>query len=329
MVDVLIVGAGPVGLFGAYYAGFRGLTVTVLDSLPEPGGQVAALYPDKKVLDVAAHPAITGRELVAALRTQADAFTPTYLLGDHAISVFEDQLGFRVTTAAGQQIACRAIVIAGGIGTFRARPLPAAEQFHGNGVDYTVAPLHTYAAKRVAVVGGGDTAVDWALALADAGARVVLGHRSARFRAHAASIAQLQRRSALVMTNATLVEIVGRESVEAVVIRDPEGERTLPCDAVIPALGYIADLKCFAGWGIAMSNRHITVDSAMRTSRPGVYAAGDIVDYPGKVRLIAVGFGEIALAVNNAANAIYPELPLFPGHSTDRTVGEHATARGA
>ena len=332
-VDALIIGAGPVGLFGAYYAGFRGLTVAVLDSLPEPGGQVAALYPDKQILDVAAHPTITGRELVTALLAQANAFAPTYLLGDSAARLSVSELGdeqvFEVETVTGRHVVCRSIVIAGGIGTFNPRRLPAAEQWQGAGVDYTVRALEAYAGKRVVVVGGGDTAVDWALALSRAGAAVTLVHRTVRFRAHAASLEQLQCSAVQVRTNAIVTQIVGGSEVDGVVVRDLDGERTEACDVVIPALGYIADLKCFVGWGLAMSERRITVDSAMRTSRDGIYAAGDIVDYPGKVRLIAVGFGEVAIAVNNAANAIYPDLPVFPGHSTDRSAGERSHAKGA
>jgi thioredoxin reductase (NADPH) len=322
-VDVLIVGAGPVGLFAAYYAGLRGLTVAVLDSLPEPGGQITALYPEKQILDVAAHPAISGRELVAALLTQASAFAPTYLLGDSATRLAESACDgvrvFDVAMGSGRRVSSRAIVIAGGIGTFTARPLPAAEQWPGTGVDYLVRDPAAYAGRRVVVVGGGDTAVDWALALAAGGAAVTLVHRTARFRAHPASVEGLPNSGVDVRINATVVRIEGRGRVEAIVLREADGEHRLGCDAVVPALGYVADLRCFADWGIEMTARHIRVDSMMRTTRPGVYAAGDIVDYPGKVRLIAVGFGEAATAVNNAASLIYPGLSVFPGHSTDRT----------
>ncbi len=164
-VDILIVGAGPVGLFGAYYAGFRGLRVAVMDSLPELGGQISAMYPEKQIFDVAGFPSVRGRDLVANLREQADRFDPVYLLGHRADSLAKVDAGFAVTSQKGTRVTCGAVVVTGGIGTFTPRPLPAGSEFEGRGLAYFVPDPDSYAGKDVVIVGGGDSAFDWALGL--------------------------------------------------------------------------------------------------------------------------------------------------------------------
>ncbi|MDT7577882.1 MAG: ferredoxin/flavodoxin---NADP+ reductase [Pseudonocardiales bacterium] len=324
--DVLIVGAGPVGLFGAYYAGFRGLRVGVVDSLPEVGGQVSAMYPEKDLLDIAGFPAVKGRNLVASLVEQAAPFSPRYLLGQQATRIERIPAAacgpdrIVVETAAGLRITTTAVVITGGIGTFTPRALAAGSEFEGRGLAYFVPKLDDYADTDVVIVGGGDSAFDWAQTLHPIARSVTLVHRRDTFRAHATTIAAVRESGVPVVTGAQVSQVHGTDRVEAVEI-DVAGEdapRRLQCQRLVAALGFTANLGPLRTWGMEIvNNRHIAVDSAMRTNLPGFFAAGDITDYDGKVRLIAVGFGEVALAVNNAAVHIDPSQALFPGHSSD------------
>ena len=322
--DVLIVGAGPTGLFAAYYAGFRGLSVAVMDSLPEPGGQISAMYPEKEIFDIAGFSAVRGRELVERLLAQAAPFGPVYLLGQRAdrlerIAPADGPESFVVTSAEGVAVHAKSVIITGGIGTFTPRPLPAATGYEGNGLAYFVRRLDDYAGVDVVIVGGGDSAFDWAHALLTIARSVTLVHRRGTFRAHPGTVAAVHASDVEVVTNAQIQRVLGNGGINAIEIAiDGGAVRTVPCQRIIAALGFTANLGPLLYWGIEIRNRrHIVVDSAMRTTIPGIFAAGDINDYPGKVRLIAVGFGEAATAVNNAAHYLDPDQPVFPGHSTD------------
>ncbi|WNM36520.1 NAD(P)/FAD-dependent oxidoreductase [Streptomyces sp. Li-HN-5-11] len=316
---MLIVGAGPVGLYAAYYAGFRGLSAAVVDSLPEAGGQVTAMYPEKPIYDIAGFPAVKGRDLVAGLLAQAARFDVAFVLGEAAQTLELDQDGmFTVSTAAGTRIRCRAVVISGGIGTFTPRPLPAGDDWLGRGLSYFVPSLEAHAGQDVVVVGGGDSACDWALGLEPIARSVTLVHRRTAFRAHAHSVAQLTASTVEVVTEAQVTAVHGGERMERVDITGPEGVVVRPAQAVVAALGFTASLGPIRRWGIEVTgNRYLPVNTTMATSLPGVFAAGEITDYTGKVRLISVGFGEAATAVNNAAVLIRPDEQLFPGHSSD------------
>ncbi|MFB7288907.1 NAD(P)/FAD-dependent oxidoreductase [Actinacidiphila glaucinigra] len=322
-VDIAVVGAGPAGLFAAYYAGFRGLSVAVIDSLPEPGGQISAMYPEKDILDVAGFPAVRGRELVDRLVAQAAPYKPAYLLGQPAERL--EAVGtpgrggrFVIANSTGLSVRAGAVVITGGIGTFRPRPLPAAADFSGEGIAHFVRDPGEYDAADVVIVGGGDSAFDWADMLSDRARTVTLVHRRTAFRAHAGTIERVRAAGVGVIAPAELITLRGGDRLEAVEIRSADGAFDVPCQKVIAALGFTANLGPLLGWGIDIRDRrHIPVDTAMQTNIPGVFAAGDINDYPGKVRLIAVGFGEAATAVNNAAHFLDPRQPVFPGHSTD------------
>ena len=325
-VDVLIVGAGPVGLFGAYYAGVRGLRTALVDSLSQVGGQVSAMYPEKQIFDIAGFPAVSGRQLIANLVEQAAPYEPVYLLGQEAQTlsrVTSEDAGpdsLIVTTGAGNTVKARAVVITGGIGTFTPRPLPAGEEFLGQGLDYFVSSGAEYAGKDVVVVGGGDSAVDWALMLHPIANSVTLVHRREAFRAHHGSLAQLHASPVEIITKAQVVAAAGNGTLQRVdvAVVGEDGPRSLACDRLVAALGFTANLGPLREWGMELhDNRHLVVDSAMRTTVDGIFSAGDITDYDGKVRLIAVGFGEVATAVNNAAVHIDPQAQLFPGHSTD------------
>jgi thioredoxin reductase (NADPH) len=333
-VDLLVVGAGPAGLYAAYYAGFRGLRTAIVDSLPEAGGQVTALYPEKMVYDVAGFPGIKGRDLVAGLVEQAARFDPTYVLGERA-DTLTNEAGHRaragerlvVTTDKGTRITTGAVVVTGGIGTFTPRPLPGGAEWEGRGLTYVVKELAAHSGQDVVIVGGGDSAVDWALALDGLAASVTLVHRRKNFRAHAASVADMERGSTVIVTDAQVSHLEGDERLHTVHVKQKDGSVTpYKAQSVIAALGFTADIGPLETWGIDIVDRKIAVDTAMRTSVPGVYSAGDITEYPGKVRLIAVGFGESATAVNNAATYLDPDQPLFPGHSSDDPAGIGAVA---
>jgi thioredoxin reductase (NADPH) len=316
-VDVLIVGAGPIGLFGAYYAGVRTLSTAVLDSLEEPGGQITAMYPEKAIFDVAGFPAIRGRELVDSLVAQAAPFDPDYLLGHQAVGLERGDGKFAVTTSQGLRIEARAIVITGGIGTFTPRPLPAGGEFLGRGLVHFVPDPTSYVGQRVVVVGGGDSAVDWALMLEPIAKSVTVVHRRAEFRAHPHSVEVLKSTSVELITDAQISAARGESILTEVDIAIGDETRTLGCDKLVAALGFTANLGPLMEWGIEIRKRQIMVDTSGRTTIAGIYAAGDIVDYQGKVKLIATGFGEVATAVNNVAAYLNPDVSAFPGHLSD------------
>ena len=316
--DVLVIGAGPTGLYAAYYAGFRGLRVAVVDSLPALGGQITAMYPEKAIFDVAGFPDIKGRELVAGLVAQAATAEPAYLLDRSATTFEQHPDSVAVGLDDGTTVTAKAVIITAGIGKFSPRPLPAGAEWLGRGMEFFVPSFEPYAGKDVVVVGGGDSAFDWALHLEDVAGSVTLVHRRDAFRAHQRTVEQVRASRVEIITRAQVTRMSGNhtlESVEITVDGQPPMER--PAQAVVAALGFLADLGALQTWGLDTSKRHVVVDSAMRTNLERVFAAGDITDYPGKVRLIAVGFGEAATAVNNAAVVIDPAAHIFPGHSSE------------
>jgi ferredoxin/flavodoxin---NADP+ reductase len=307
-------------LYAAYYAGFRGLSTAIIDSLPEPGGQVSAMYPEKPIYDIAGFPAVTGRDLVAGLVEQVARFEPTYLLNQRAKNLTRHDDGtIEIVTDEGTEVRARSVVISGGIGTFTPRPLPAGNEWLGRGLSFFVPSLQAHSGQDVIVVGGGDSACDWALSLEPIASSVTLVHRRAAFRAHAHTVEELHASTVQVVTDAEVTKVFGGESIDTVEITAKDGATdTLPAQAVIAALGFTANLGPIREWGIdIVGNRYIPVDTTMATNVPGVYAAGDITDYRGKVRLIAVGFGEAAIAINNVAVLLNPDEQLFPGHSSD------------
>jgi ferredoxin/flavodoxin---NADP+ reductase len=319
--DLLIIGAGPTGLFAAYYAGFRGFRVAVVDSLPELGGQITAMYPEKAIFDVAGFPNVKGRDLVDGLVEQAGTAKPEYFLDRTAQTLSHDADSVTIGLDDGTEIRAKAVLITAGIGKFSPRPLPAGDGWLGRGMEFFVPSFAPYAGKDVVIVGGGDSAFDWALHLEPLAASVTLVHRRDRFRAHQRTVEQVQATSVEILTKAQVTALHGdtndNKVLESIEI-DVDGEAiTRPCQALVAALGFVADLGPLQEWGIEVEKRHVVVDSAMRTNLERVFAAGDITEYPGKVRLIAVGFGEAATAVNNAAVAIDPSAHVFPGHSSD------------
>ena len=316
--DVLIIGAGPTGLFAAYYAGFRGLRVAVVDSLPELGGQITAMYPEKAILDVAGFPSVKGRELVEGLVAQAASARPSYLLDRTARTLQHHGDSVTVGLDDGTDITAGTVIITAGIGKFSPRPLPAGDGWLGRGLEFFVPSFQPYVDKDVVIVGGGDSAFDWALHLEPVARSVALVHRRDAFRAHERTVAAVRSSSVEIITKAQVTALRGERTLDEVEIsvagQEPE---TRPAQAVVAALGFVADLGPLQEWGIEVEKRHVVVSTTMQTSLERVFAAGDVTEYPGKVRLIAVGFGEAATAVNNAAVAINPQAHVFPGHSSE------------
>ncbi len=318
--DLVIIGAGPTGLFAAYYAGFRGLSMAVVDSLPEPGGQVTAMYPEKMIYDVGGFAEVRGRDLVDGLVKQAAPWKPKYLLGRKAEKLETVGEQVELTLDGGETLRAGAVLITAGIGEFTPRPLPAGDGWLGRGMVHFVPSLAAHAGQHVVVVGGGDSAFDWILALHPVAASVTLVHRRAKFRAAESIVRQARELGTRIITDAEVTRFVENAAGELeavdIAVKGAEEER-LPANAVVAALGFTADLGPIESWGLEIDHRAIAVDSTMATARERVYAAGDVAAYPGKVKLIATGFGEAATAVNNIAVALDPDAHLFPGHSSN------------
>lgn len=316
--DLLIIGAGPTGLYAAYYAGFRGLRVTVVDSLPALGGQISAMYPEKAILDVAGFANVKGRDLVEGLVEQASSADPSYLLERTATTLEHREDDVLVGLDDGTSILAKAVIITAGMGKFSPRPLPAGDGWVGRGMEFFVPAFAPYAGKDVVIVGGGDSAFDWAQNLEPIAASVTLVHRRDAFRAHQRTVAEVTDSSVEIITKAQVSALRGDPVLEEVeIVVDGQDPQTRPAQALVAALGFVADLGPIQQWGLVTEKRRVVVDSAMRTNLHRVFAAGDITEYPGKVRLIAVGFGEAATAVNNAAVTIDPAAHVFPGHSSE------------
>ena len=318
--DITVIGAGPTGLFAAYYAGFRRLRVQLIDSMPELGGQITALYPEKYIYDVAGFPKVIGKVLVRDLAEQALQYEPTVCL-DEAVKTIETvgDRRIRLTTTQGEYRTA-AVLITAGIGVFTPKKLPNDEFacFEGNGLTYFVKNVEAYGDRDLLIIGGGDSALDWALNLEGITRSTTLIHRRDRFRAHEDSVKKLYESRTQVKTFHELRDILGNGRVEGAVIynnKTKEDER-LPVNAILACLGFHSNLGPIKEWGLELVEDGIRVTTKMETSRPGVYAAGDIAMYPGKVKLIATGFGEAATAVNNAAAYINPAMKVFPGHSS-------------
>jgi ferredoxin/flavodoxin---NADP+ reductase len=326
-VDLLIVGAGPAGLYGGYYAGFRGMTVAFVDMLEQAGGQISALYPEKRIFDVAGFPDILGRDLVSRLVEQVDPFHPQWFLGVRAEELTRVGERWQVGLADGRIITASAVVITSGVGAFSPRQLPTGSEYEGRGLLYFVPKPLELSGKHVVIVGGGDSAFDWAMMLEPIARSTTLVHRRDTFRAHEHSVSQVRSSQVRIITKAELAGLYGEPSVTHVEVKTAEGEvEKLQAEAVVAALGFVVAPGPIAKWGLTMEGRNIVVDTRMQTNLPGVFAAGDNTEYPGKVRLISVGFGEAATAVNNAAAAIDPSQPVFPGHSSEGPPPEHTGA---
>ncbi len=323
LFDLTIVGGGPTGLFASFYAGFRAMKVKIIDSLDELGGQVTALYPEKDIFDVAGFPRVSGKSLVKGLVEQALQNKPAVCLAEKVekMSVLPDKT-YKLTTQKGSHLS-KAVLITIGIGAFKPKriPAPGAEAFEGKGLSYFVPDVSKYNKKRVVIVGGGDSAVDWALNLYPRAASVHLVHRRDGFRAHEESLKQLKVSPVKLKLFCEVKSVSGRNHIESVVLVNSktQAEETIPTDEILACLGFDASVGPLAEWGLKLHGNDIPVTTKMETNLAGVYAAGDVAHYPGKVKLIACGFGEAAVAVNNAAAYINPQASVFPGHSSSKS----------
>lgn len=326
-LDITIIGGGPTGLYAAFYAGVRGMSARIVDSLPELGGQLMALYPEKHIYDVGGFPKVLAKDLVHGLVKQAMQFEPRVELDDEVRELERVDEHWVLHCRQGSYPS-RAVLIAGGKGAFEPKVLkvPGYRELLHKGVHYAVRDPQDFAGKRVLIVGGGDSALDWALILKDLCARTVLAHRRDGFRAHEQSVEQMQAACAAgsmeLMTFHEVREIHGNGAVEGVTVFDNRTDEDirLEVDAVLTFLGFKPDLGPIKRWGLELEKRRIKVDSLMRTNLPGVFAAGDIVAYEGKLDLISTGFGEAAIAVNNAVHHVNPDARVNPGHSTSMAV---------
>ncbi len=328
--DITIIGGGPTGIFALFYAGMRRATAQVVDALPELGGQLTALYPEKYIFDVAGFPKVLAKDLVRSLAEQTKQFGQPFHLS-HRVVGLEEENGHFVLVTDRDRFPTRSIVIAAGIGAFSPRRLPqaCAEPWYGKGVFDVVTDPEAFRDQRVVIIGGGDSAFDWGTQLLDRAARVTLVHRSDRFRAHGATIAQFQSAvssgKADLFTFHELLDIKcedGAEQFSRIEIRDVKAKtaKEIDADVVLPMLGFVSDLGPLAEWGLTLEKDEIVVNSMMETGRPGIYAAGDIVTYPGKLKLIATGFAEAATAVNQAVHWVYPDKKVAPGHSSNMSI---------
>jgi thioredoxin reductase (NADPH) len=326
--DLTIIGGGPAGLFALFYAGMRGASAQIVDALPEPGGQLTALYPEKYIFDVAGLPRVLAKDLVRSLAEQAAQFASPVHLNQQVTALEEENGQFMIVTAT-DRFPTRSVVIAAGIGAFSPRKLPqaCAESWYGRGIFDRVTDPEEFRGRHVVIIGGGDSAFDWAHQLRERAASVALVHRSDRFRAHAATIADVEAAAAAgntaLYTFHELHDVIGEGGrIVAVELKDIKAKSTkrIAADVVLPMLGFVSDIGPLAEWGLRLEKDEIVVNSQMETGRAGVYAAGDITTYPGKLKLIATGFAEAATAVNQAVHWIYPDKKVNPGHSSNLAV---------
>ncbi|HTE64507.1 MAG TPA: NAD(P)/FAD-dependent oxidoreductase [Solirubrobacteraceae bacterium] len=329
-VDITIVGAGPVGLATAFWAGMRQASCRIVESLPEIGGQCTTLYPEKWIFDVPGHRRILASELVERLREQAlDQFdVPVYLeCTAHRLEYDGDEV---VLHTDGGELRSRTVIVAGGHGAFEPRRLPTSDvdmaPWEGRGAHYLVGDKTEFAGKRVVIVGGGDSAFDWVVNLLETAARVTLVHRREAFRAHEATVAEVldhvDAGRVDLRVPYVIKRVLGDRAIEAVELhhKDDGTVETLACDAVLLQLGFVTRLGPLKDWGFAIEKGSLVVDQLMKTSLDRVWACGDVTIFDGKLKLIATGFAESAIAVSQAVHHIRPEMKIQPAYSTNTGV---------
>ncbi|MYL55344.1 SidA/IucD/PvdA family monooxygenase [Pontibacillus yanchengensis] len=318
--DITIIGGGPVGLFTAFYGGMRQASVKIIESLPHLGGQLTALYPEKYIYDVAGFPKVRAQDLVDNLTEQANQFNPTVALEESVQEVEKLEDGtFKLKTNQDVHYS-RTIIITAGNGAFSPRKLKVedCERFEQSNLHYHVDDMKKFAGQNVVVCGGGDSAVDWSLMLEPIANQVTLVHRRDKFRAHEHSVEKLHNSSINIMTPYSPEELIGEDRIEKVVLKQVKGDdtHTHDVDAMIVNYGFVSSLGPIKEWNLEIEKNNIVINSKSETNIPGIYAAGDICTYPGKVKLIASGFGEGPTAVNNAKAYMDPSAKVQPMHST-------------
>lgn len=320
--DISVIGGGPTGLFAAFYAGMRQSSCKIIEAMPQLGGQLSALYPEKYIYDVAGFPKVLAQDLIDHLIEQMSAFETATALEETVEEVVKtDEDIFEITTNSGIHYS-KTIIITAGCGAFRPRKLDIdqAEQFEKQNLHYFVKDLNAFAGRKVLVCGGGDSAVDWSLMLEPIAEEVTMIHRRDKFRAHEHSIENLISSKVNVRTPVAIKELIGQDKIEKVVLEDVKSKEvidTLDVDDVLVNFGFISSLGPIQNWGLNIEKGSIIVNTRMETNIPGIYAAGDVSTYEGKIKLIAVGFGEAPTAVNNAKSYIDPKARVQPGHSSN------------
>ena len=327
--DVIIVGAGPVGLYGIFQCGMLGMRVTVIDALSEIGGQCTALYPEKPIYDVAGFPDIAAASLIERLEQQAAPFNATYHLGQQVAGLERLDEAWRVTTSKGLSVTCKAIIIAAGAGAFGPNrpPMAGIEDYEDTAVFYAVRRRDDFAGRRVVIAGGGDSAVDWALSLHEVAARISVVHRRDKFRAIPDSVSKMRaladQGSLDLITPYQLHTLEGDgQNLSAVVVKDMEdNERSIPADVLLPFYGLSTDLGPLKAWEMDFERSQIKIDpTTCETTRPSLFAIGDVAHYPGKLKLIVNGFAEAATAAHQAYKYVFPGKTLHFEHSTTKGV---------
>ncbi|MDA4120986.1 MAG: NAD(P)/FAD-dependent oxidoreductase [Thaumarchaeota archaeon] len=322
--DLTIIGAGPTGLFGTFYAGLRQMKTKIIDALEEPGGQVAVLYPEKYVFDVPGFTKILAKDLVKNLVEQAFQYNPEVVLGERVTALRRVNGNFELETDKGKKHYSKAVLIAAGVGAFSPNRLeaPGASDYEGKGVYYFVKDKGVFRGKRLLIVGGGDSAVDWALNIKGMAKKITLVHRRDVFRAHEGSVAELMKSEVELKLFCEVRKVIGdgQKITQAVVYDNrTQAETILDTDAILVNIGFRADLGPIKNWGLEIEGREIRVNGKMETNMPGVYVAGDIAGPMDgvKLNLIATGYAQAALAVNVAKAYVDPNSKIFPGHSSE------------
>lgn len=320
-VDVTIIGGGPVGLFAAFYSGMRGMSCRIIDSLHELGGQLTALYPEKNVYDMPGFPCVLAKDLAKQMVEQAMRFSPQIVLGETASTLTHDENGWTITSASGMDYPTRTVIVSAGAGAFEPIKLGVTgeQALVGRGLSYGVQDLQSLKGKDVIVIGGGDSAFDWALALHPIAQSVRLVHRRDVFRAHEETVKALRECGVEFCLFETVTQLHGVNHLSSVTLQHTTDKTTreLECDALVVNVGYKSSLGPLVSWGMNIFKRQIIVDHLLQTNLPGVFAVGDVCEYDGKVKLIATGVGEATMAVCQAKLMLDPTAKLFPGHSSD------------
>ena len=322
--DLTIIGAGPSGLFATFYAGLRQMKTKVIDALEEPGGQVAVLYPEKYIYDVPGYSKVLAKDLVRSLVQQAFQYSPTVVLGERVTSLRRSNGAFELQTDKGTTHLSKAVLVAAGVGAFSPNKLDAkgAADYEGKGVYYFVKDKSAFKDKNLLIVGGGDSAVDWALNIKDTAKKITLVHRRDVFRAHEGSVSELMKSSVDVRLFYEVRSVAGdgtRLTRATIFDNRTQAEATIDVDAILVNIGFRADLGPIKDWGLQIDGREIRANGKMETNVPGVFVAGDIAGAQDgvKLNLIATGYAQAALAVNVAKAYVDPNSKIFPGHSSE------------
>jgi thioredoxin reductase (NADPH) len=322
LVDVTVIGGGPVGLFASFYAGMRGMSVRIVDSLSALGGQLTALYPEKFVYDMPGFPQILAKDLAAQMIEQGLKFSPEVCLDTVAAELVKCDEGYVIRDPSGKEFPTRTVIIAAGNGSFTPTKLgiDREEEFFEKGhLCYGVQNREQFRGKRIAIFGGGDSALDWALDLSQIAASTTLVHRRDQFRAHDETVAQVRKTDTVMKLFYVLKSLEGTDKLERITLHNTAQDEfeTLPMDAVIVNIGFKSSLGTLKDWGMQIEKNQIVVNELFETALPNVFAVGDVCAFPNKIKLIATGVGEAAIAVCHAKTRLDPAAKLFPGHSSD------------